>query len=1389
MRLKLPFYKFAFLLVLLGLLRTDVSAQVTEIIPATGTAGSYITGSVDPTGIKHDGFIDSIGNGLTPGFYRGWATFDLSTIPIGATIASVDVVFATTPPIWQSGAVNFLGGFGWSAANDPATMSGATLFTLLNADAFTNIDNGSSWPALDTSIVTRPMNAAGLALVTNNIGGKVVVSFNRGGTNRYFIAGYDVSNPAYMPQLVINYTLSTPCGGLPPGGTANSSSVNPCANVPFTLSLTGGPVTTGGITYQWQESPIGAGTFTNIPNATDLVYVMSSGISAAMDYQMVVTCANGGGVGVSTPITVNVNSFMNCYCEGRPNNNTEDDIFNVTVGSLSNSSTCATVGPPPTSLGNIYSNYMSTITPPQLGQGTSVPFSVEIGNCSGNSSSLTSTAIYIDLDQNGSFSDPGEQVYLSAVQGVGPHTESGMIAIPPTASIGTTGMRVIMLNGVLPINMAPCGITTPYGETEDYVVDIVVPAACSGTPVAGTATASLPAICPGGSFTLNASGFSSGVSGLTFQWQESPAGAGTFIDIAGATDPFYNMTTQSANADYHVVVTCSNGGGLATSNDVTVTMNPFFNCYCTAIAAFTGDEEIINVTVGPLNNSSTCATTGGPGSVLNRYSDYSTLLPVTPLAQGDNVAFSIGVTECQGNSYNNGTAIFIDYDQNGLFTDPGEQVWTSTSMAYGPNTIMGSFLVPATAATGTTRMRVMAVESYFGIDITPCMVYNYGETEDYLVEIVVPTACTGTPAPGTASSNFSSVCSSQSYTLSTSGYTTGQSGIILQWQESPSGAGTWTDVPGANSPFYSNSGLTSATDYRMMITCSNGGGVDYSNEVTVSASLFYSCYCSPITGTTLHTLSQNYVNNVAIAGTTLNSSNVILGPGGYTQTNPAIASNTANLTPLAPYTMNVTMYGTGTFYSANVWIDYDQSGTFDASEYTLLDPAGPGAVSSGVLSVPVTALSGPTGMRVRVNYTNYTAGQACYDAFFYGETEDYMVTIDPLTGCLPPLTLGASNVTSTTADVSWDPVAGASGYEYVVDQNAGNPAGSGTPTTNTLEPVGGLSPASVHYLHVRTDCGAGGFSPWTSNDFTTTPENNLCADAVDISSTFVVPGSTVGGTESMPPGSCAPTTLVANDVWYYFTLPTSGDVTVTATNTSGDLVLEILSGTCGAFTEIDCQDIPAIGTETSVLTGLAAGTYYARVYGFLGSQTSFNIQVTGAPLAIKLHQISAENIGRRNRISWNTASEDKGDYFIVEKSTDASVFTEIGKVAGNGQASTYSFWDENPVSGVNYYRLKLLSANGATGYSRTVSATVKDGLSFTVDAYPNPVANQLTVKTYGQQGDNAMVSICDVTGRVIRIVALNGDKASINMSQMASGVYLIKYSDSDHSQTIKVNKQ
>ncbi|NMH26345.1 T9SS type A sorting domain-containing protein [Flavobacterium solisilvae] len=110
--------------------------------------------------------------------------------------------------------------------------------------------------------------------------------------------------------------------------------------------------------------------------------------------------------------------------------------------------------------------------------------------------------------------------------------------------------------------------------------------------------------------------------------------------------------------------------------------------------------------------------------------------------------------------------------------------------------------------------------------------------------------------------------------------------------------------------------------------------------------------------------------------------------------------------------------------------------------------------------------------------------------------DDFIVEAIP--SCPDVTGLVVSSITSDSASTSWDDMSasGATGYEYAVTTTVTPPA-SGTATTDTFYLASGLDSNTVHYLHVRTDCGSGSFGNWVTTSFTT-----LCSSVTSFTEGF-----------------------------------------------------------------------------------------------------------------------------------------------------------------------------------------------------------------------------------------------------------------------------------------------
>lgn len=195
-------------------------------------------------------------------------------------------------------------------------------------------------------------------------------------------------------------------------------------------------------------------------------------------------------------------------------------------------------------------------------------------------------------------------------------------------------------------------------------------------------------------------------------------------------------------------------------------------------------------------------------------------------------------------------------------------------------------------------------------------------------------------------------------------------------------------------------------------------------------------------------------------------------------------------------------------------------------------------------------------------------------------------------------------------------------------------------------------------------------------------------------------------------------------------------------------------------------------------------------------QVAFNFIRNQSPcsLPVTLLLFDAIVLGEKVKLIWSTSSEINNAYFIIERSVNGNDFSEVGYVKGNGNSNVvinYEAWDENPLSGISYYRLKQVDVDGTVSYSHWVYVHFKYE-EYIGKIYPNPVKAGEPVYLHYFLNDPGIIKITlyNAEGKEVyfdgSLYKRGMNEIKMNTFHLASGIYYLHIFSQDKVTTQKI---
>lgn len=159
-------------------------------------------------------------------------------------------------------------------------------------------------------------------------------------------------------------------------------------------------------------------------------------------------------------------------------------------------------------------------------------------------------------------------------------------------------------------------------------------------------------------------------------------------------------------------------------------------------------------------------------------------------------------------------------------------------------------------------------------------------------------------------------------------------------------------------------------------------------------------------------------------------------------------------------------------------------------------------------------------------------------------------------------------------------------------------------------------------------------------------------------------------------------------------------------------------------------------------------------------------------LPVSLISFTATRDNQVNRLKWSTDSETNNKGFEIQRSADAVKWEMIGfipsEMVNSSAVIHYSYTDDTPLQGVNYYRLRQVDTDGEFSFSPKRAVQEEPANDITIGA--NPATDILNIG--GDVNSVRTAMIIDYSGRATSHDIMAGN--SLDVSKLGKGVYILQ---------------
>jgi Secretion system C-terminal sorting domain len=278
---------------------------------------------------------------------------------------------------------------------------------------------------------------------------------------------------------------------------------------------------------------------------------------------------------------------------------------------------------------------------------------------------------------------------------------------------------------------------------------------------------------------------------------------------------------------------------------------------------------------------------------------------------------------------------------------------------------------------------------------------------------------------------------------------------------------------------------------------------------------------------------------------------------------------------------------------------------------------------------------------------------------------------------------------------------------------------------------------------------------WKNSDYLPAGVTNINNSAIDNSA------KTIDRFWQIKPQNYSKTPALSNLVFTYADAGFSAPNTITASN----LIAQRWNPVVQSWTDYLPPSLVNTGNHTVTVVSVESSQLY-NWWALADLKTSLPVTVV---------KFKAVAVTGKVFTSWQTLNEQNNDHFEVWRSTDGVQFEFTGSVTSAGNSNGingYSFTDNNPYTGISYYKLKIFDKSGGFTWSAVVFVNMDKTTG--VLLYPNPASDHININSSSEIiNSKPVASLYDSKGSLLQMLALTSANQLINTSNLAAGIYQV----------------